>query len=106
VRNPRYRAAHEKQWAELTPRFHVLKWQIATTPARTPEGLRAMATAALTMICPEVDGTPSDDDALSASVLHDGLGLPPAEQDFQVTKRKVCPQGLPPFHHIPSSRGG
>jgi hypothetical protein len=29
------------------------------------------------MVCPELDGSPSDDDALGGSVLHDVLGLPP-----------------------------
>jgi hypothetical protein len=75
--DPRWQAAWQRHSDELSPRFHELKWRIATTPARTPDGLRAKAHAARRLAGLDVNTAPCGDAALFASLVHDVLGLPP-----------------------------
>ena len=78
--DPRSKAAWAHHCDILSPRWHELKWAIATTPARTREGLAAKALCALDQLTADLDGVPAGDDALNMSVLHDVLGLPAVQR--------------------------
>jgi hypothetical protein len=60
---------------------HDLEWQIATTPARTREGLAAKARVALTRVDVSRDGTPKAVHALLWSICRDVLGEDAVAQD-------------------------
>ena len=53
--------------------WHERKRQVAALPARTTEGLRAKAKMAMTFVDLHADGTPSEDDMITWSVLRDVL---------------------------------
>ena len=57
----------------LSDRYHELTWEIAETPARTPEGWRAKARACLTKISLDRDGEAYDADEVMAWSLFNDL---------------------------------
>ncbi len=78
--SPEQEAAWTRHWDVLSPLYHDLKWRIATTPARTREGLLAKAKVAGERYYIVEDASVSGDDALAVSVIRDVLGLPPCSR--------------------------